>query len=128
MQDGIGKIFGGGGSGDKPSIEGKGPSVALVGILLFLLLGYEMVYRIDPAERGVVMRFGKYVTSLQPGSHIRFPRPIEQVVKVNVERIQTITKQAYIFPNCWGLENTSFSLLNMFVFSKVGVHSLLPYL
>ncbi len=94
MQDGIGKIFGGGGSGDKPSMEGKGPMAVLVGILAFLLLGYEMVYRIDPAERGVVMRFGKYVTSLQPGPHIRFPRPIEQVVKVNVERIQTITSDS----------------------------------
>ena len=94
MQDGIGKIFGGGGSGGKTSPEGKGPMVALVGILLLLLLGYEMVYRIDPAERGVVMRFGKYVTSLQPGPHIRFPRPIEQVVKVNVERIQTITSES----------------------------------
>ncbi len=93
MQDGIGKIFGGG-SGGKISSEGKGPTVALVGILLLLLLGYEMVYRIDPAERGVVMRFGKYVTSLQPGPHIRFPRPIEQVVKVNVERIQTITSES----------------------------------
>ncbi len=93
MQDGIGKIFGGG-SGGKTSSEGKGPTVALVGILLLLLLGYEMVYRIDPAERGVVMRFGKYVTSLQPGPHIRFPRPIEQVVKVNVERIQTITSES----------------------------------
>ena len=94
MQDGIGRIFGGGGAGGKPSTEGKGPTVTLVGILLFLLLGYEMVYRIDPAERGVVMRFGKYVTSLQPGPHIRFPRPIEQVVKVNVERIQTITSES----------------------------------
>ena len=61
---------------------------------MFVLLGYEMVYRIDPAERGVVMRFGKYVTSLQPGPHIRLPRPIEEVIKVNVERIQTITSQS----------------------------------
>jgi membrane protease subunit HflK len=37
------------------------------------------------------MRFGQYVTTLQPGPHIRFPRPIEEVVKVNVERIQTLT-------------------------------------
>ena len=71
MQDGIGRIFGGG-SGGKASTEGKGPAVALVAILLTLLLGYEMIYRIDPAERGVVMRFGKYVTSLQPGPHLRF--------------------------------------------------------
>jgi modulator of FtsH protease HflK len=57
-------------------------------------LSWEMVYRIDPAERGVVMRFGKFVSVLQPGPHIRFPRPVEQVVKVNVERIQTLTSDS----------------------------------
>jgi membrane protease subunit HflK len=40
------------------------------------------------------MRFGRYVTTLQPGPHIRFPRPIEEVRKVNVERIQTLTANA----------------------------------
>ena len=94
MQEGLGKIFGGGGGQKKSSDEPKGPILAIAGALFVLLLGYEMVYRIDPAERGVVMRFGKYVTSLQPGPHIRLPRPIEEVIKVNVERIQTITSQS----------------------------------
>ena len=95
MQDGLGRLFGGGGSGSTNSLpEGKGPFLALIGLLVFLILAYEMVYRIDPAERGVVMRFGKYVTSLQPGPHIRLPRPLEQVIKVNVERIQTITSDS----------------------------------
>ena len=40
------------------------------------------------------MRFGSYVTTLQPGPHIRFPRPIEEVIKVNVERIQTLTSDS----------------------------------
>ena len=31
---------------------------------------------------------------LRPGPHIRLPRPIEEVIKVNVERIQTITSQS----------------------------------
>lgn len=94
MQEGLGKIFGGGGGQKKSSDEPKGPILAIAGALFVLLLGYEMVYRIDPAERGVVMRFGKYVTSLQPGPHVRLPRPIEEVIKVNVERIQTITSQS----------------------------------
>ena len=95
MQEGLGKIFSGGGGGQKKSSdEQKGPILLIAGALFVLLLGYEMVYRIDPAERGVVMRFGKYVTSLQPGPHIRLPRPIEEVIKVNVERIQTITSQS----------------------------------
>ena len=94
MQEGLGKIFSGGGGQKKSSEEPKGPILLIAGALFVLLLGYEMVYRIDPAERGVVMRFGKYVTSLQPGPHIRLPRPIEEVIKVNVERIQTITSQS----------------------------------
>ena len=95
MQEGIGKIFSGGGGGSKKgNNEPKIPILIVAGVLFALILGYEMVYRIEPADRGVVMRFGKYVTTLQPGPHIRLPRPIEEVIKVNVERIQTITSQS----------------------------------
>ena len=93
MQEKLRGLFGGrpGGpasSGDNKLIWGVA-AVALVG-----LLAWEMVYRIEPAERGVVMRFGEHVATLQPGPHIRFPRPIEEVVKVNVERIQTVTSSS----------------------------------
>ena len=90
MQERLGGIFGGG----KGSGSGGAENTVLwivAGVLGTLLLAWEMVYRIDPAEAGVVMRFGEYVTTLQPGPHIRFPRPIEDVVKVNVSRIQTLT-------------------------------------
>lgn len=89
MQEKLGGLFGGGRSG------GDGSENSLIwgvlAVLLLGLLGWDMVYRIDPAERGIVMRFGQYVTTLQPGPSIRFPRPIEEVIKVNVERIQTLT-------------------------------------
>jgi membrane protease subunit HflK len=100
MQEKLSSIFGGGGKG-KGKGKGKGSGNAgnsgtflVVSIILLGLLAWEMVYRIDPAERGVVMRFGQYISVLQPGPHIRFPRPIEQVVKVNVERIQTLTSDS----------------------------------
>ena len=92
MQEKLGGLFGG-----RPGPPSKGDSAlvwAVVGLVLVGLLGWEMVYRIEPAERGVVMRFGEYVTTLQPGPHIRFPRPIEEVLKVNVERIQTVTSDS----------------------------------
>jgi modulator of FtsH protease HflK len=90
MQEKLGSLFGGRPGGSLP--KGDNALVwSLVGLALLALLGWEMVYRIEPAERGVVMRFGEYVTTLQPGPHIRFPRPVEEVVKVNVERIQTVT-------------------------------------
>ncbi len=98
MQEKLSSIFGGGGQGKgkgKGSGNvGNGGTFLVVSIILLGLLAWEMVYRIDPAERGVVMRFGQYVSVLQPGPHIRFPRPIEQVVKVNVERIQTLTSDS----------------------------------
>ena len=63
----------------------------VVGAIVLGLLAWDMVYRIDPAERGAVMRFGRYVTLLEPGPHLRLPRPIEEVRKINVERIETLT-------------------------------------
>ena len=96
MQEKLSSIFGGGGQGKGKGSGnvGNGGTFLVVSIILLGLLAWEMVYRIDPAERGVVMRFGQYVSVLQPGPHIRFPRPIEQVVKVNVERIQTLTSDS----------------------------------
>ncbi len=93
MQERLGGLFGGrrgpsSGSGDNWLVW------AVLGVLAVAWLAWDMVYRIDPAERGVVMRFGEYVTTLQPGPHIRLPRPIEEVIKVNVERIQTLTADA----------------------------------
>ncbi|MEX2480955.1 MAG: FtsH protease activity modulator HflK, partial [Gammaproteobacteria bacterium] len=98
MQEKLSGLFGGrrGGGGGSDGGSGGDSTVlwALAGIALVVFLAWEMVYRIQPAEVGVVMRFGQYVTTLQPGPHIRFPRPIEEVVKVNVERIQTLTADA----------------------------------
>lgn len=92
MQEKLGRLFGGaGGGGASPSAGENALVWGVLGVLLLALLAWEMVYRIDPAERGVVMRFGEYVTTLQAGPHIRFPRPVEEVIKVNVERIQTLT-------------------------------------
>ena len=92
MQEKLGGLFGG---RPGPVREGDNALVwGLVGLIGVGLLGWEMVYRIEPAERGVVMRFGAHVATLQPGPHIRFPRPIEEVVKVNVERIQTVTSDS----------------------------------
>ena len=79
------------GGGGESNGSGGGDSAVVwgfAGLLLAAFLVWEMVYRIGPAEAGVVMRFGKYVTTLQPGPHIRLPRPFEEVVKVNIERIR----------------------------------------
>jgi membrane protease subunit HflK len=51
-------------------------------LLLWLLTG---VYIITQQERGVVLRFGKFVEILDPGIHIRLPQPIEIVLRPSMK-------------------------------------------
>ena len=80
-QKGLGGIFGKG----RPTGPQDSNSFPW-GVLLLALAGwliYDVIYAIDQQERGVVLRFGKYVSTMQPGLNIRYPRPIERVIKVN---------------------------------------------
>jgi membrane protease subunit HflK len=47
------------------------------------------IYIIDPAERGVVLRFGAFQTSTTQGPHWHIPYPVESVYKVNVEQVRS---------------------------------------
>ncbi len=87
MQRRFSGLFGGGGRGD-------GGVMGLVGIVLLALLAYEMVHIIGPSERGVVLRFGAHVATLEPGPAVRMPRPIERVLRVNVEEVEQFSHKA----------------------------------
>ncbi len=54
--------------------------------LLALVIVVSSVYTIDPEEVGVIMRFGKYVSTNEPGLHFKLPFGIDRVVKVPVQR------------------------------------------
>lgn len=88
LQKQLGGLFGRkGGDGERRGSDGP----ALGGLMLLLAvlwLVYDMVYVIEPAERGVVLRFGSYAATLEPGPNIRMPRPFEKVIRVNVDQIQ----------------------------------------
>ena len=80
--------FGGGSSGKggvSKAAKGSFKYFVILAVLLWLLSG---IYIIDPAERGVVLRFGAFQTSTTQGPHWHIPYPIETVYKVNVERIR----------------------------------------
>ncbi len=53
-------------------------------ILLFLVV--TSFYQVDPEEVGVVMRFGKFVNTTNPGLHLKLPFGIDRVFKVPVQR------------------------------------------
>ncbi len=91
--NGPGGGSGGGGFG-LPSGSFSSRAVAIVaGILLVLWLA-SGIYIIEPAERGVVLRFGNYVDTTDPGPHWHIPWPVESVVSVNVDELATFSHQA----------------------------------
>lgn len=78
---------GGGGSGGSsmPSLGGAGLA-AILGVVgvAWVLAG---IYIVEPAEEGVVLRFGEYHLTTDPGPHWA-PYLIDQVENVNVEQIR----------------------------------------
>ncbi len=94
LQERFGGIFGGGGRRSGRSSGPLGGYLLVLGLLFLAYLIWDIAYIIQPAERGVVLRFGKYATTLGPGFHLRLPRPIEQVEKVDVDRIRSVTHKA----------------------------------
>ena len=96
MQEGLGGIFGK--KSSNGSADGKGGGSALPTAFIFIALiawfTFDAFYAIDEQERGVVLRFGEHVADLQPGLSLRFPRPIEKVIKVNVGQLRSITHKA----------------------------------
>jgi len=66
------------------------PKVRTVGIGLLLLLGiagvWSSVFTVGAEEVGVVMTFGKYSRQTGPGLRVKWPAPIQSVVKVAVQR------------------------------------------
>jgi len=58
-------------------------------ILAFMLWIVSGIYIIDPAEKGVVLRFGAFQEQTSQGPHWHLPFPIETLNRVNVEQIRT---------------------------------------
>ena len=71
------------------SFFGKlGPLVLLVGfILIWLATGF---YRVLPDEQGVVLQFGKFVKTTQPGLNYHIPYPIERALTPKVTKVNRI--------------------------------------
>lgn len=81
-------VFGGsssGKSGASKVAKGSFKYILILAVLVWLLSG---IYIVDPAERGVVLRFGAFQTSTTQGPHWHIPYPIESVYKVNVEQVR----------------------------------------
>ena len=71
------------------SFFGKlGPTIVIaVLILIWLATGF---YRVLPDEQGVVLQFGKYIKTTQPGLNYHIPYPIERVLTPKVTKVNRI--------------------------------------
>ncbi|MBU8870354.1 MAG: FtsH protease activity modulator HflK [Gemmatimonadales bacterium] len=87
-------------SNDQQHGSGQGPQIPeiklpkfdvaklrlIFGVVLILLFAMTSFYTIDPEETGLVLRFGEFVRSADPGLHFKIPLGIEQVLKVPIQR------------------------------------------
>ena len=82
FQKTINKFSGGKSGGSRPIIIGL--------IIIALLYVASGLYRVLPDEQGVVLRFGKYVNTTQPGLHYHFPTPFERVLTPKVTKVNRV--------------------------------------
>ena len=89
LQAKLGGLFGG-----RSSSGGSAPAgfsgaalgvLAVVGLVIWGLLG---VYQVDEQERGVVLRFGEYYDTVQPGLHWN-PPLIDDVTQLNITKVRS---------------------------------------
>jgi len=68
--------------------SGKGIiAIVAIAVVVWLLSGF---YRVQPDEQGVVLRFGKFVATSNPGLNYHMPYPIETVLTPQVTRVNRI--------------------------------------
>jgi len=59
-------------------------------VILAIVVISSILYSVDADSEGVVLRFGKYVKTTEPGLHAKLFWPIEEVHVVPVQRIQSL--------------------------------------
>jgi len=63
--------------------------ILLAFVIVWLVMSSYTI--VDARQAGVVLRFGKYSRTLQPGFHLKFPRPLETVTKVGTTEIRSVS-------------------------------------
>jgi len=61
--------------------------LALIIILGLIIIFFTGFYTINPEEVGVIQRFGKYLTTTEPGLHFKIPFGIDVLTKVKVKQV-----------------------------------------
>ncbi|MCI5222499.1 MAG: FtsH protease activity modulator HflK [Candidatus Electrothrix sp. AR4] len=79
-------------------------ALVILAIVLFQVISSSF-YTIEPGEQGIVLRFGKYTRTTEPGLHFKVPYT-EDMVKVDVK---TVRKEEFGFRTRMPGKNSTFS-------------------
>ena len=85
IQDLIKKFIPGGGSG------GSSKKPIILGLVIVIAIwAFSGLYRVLPDEQGIVLRFGKFVSTTQPGLNYHIPYPVETVLTPKVTKVNRV--------------------------------------
>jgi len=74
-----------------PSGSTGGNKPLLFGLIIIAIIwALSGLYRVLPDEQGIVLRFGKFVSTTQPGLNYHLPYPIETVLTPKVTKVNRI--------------------------------------
>jgi membrane protease subunit HflK len=87
----FGRRGGGGASGgEPPSFRQLGGGAMLLVVLVLVVWFASGFYIVDASQRGVVLTFGRYSQTTDPGLRWRWPYPVQSHEIVNVSQVRTI--------------------------------------
>jgi membrane protease subunit HflK len=81
MQDGFGRFR----KPELPNVSARTIRGVLIGAVVLIAL-WGSFYQVSPEEMGVILRFGKFVRTTDPGLHMKLPFGLERLIKVPVQR------------------------------------------
>ena len=74
-----------------PGKKTGGKKPIIFGLLLLVVVWmFSGLYRVLPDEQGVVLRFGRFVSTTQPGLNYHIPYPLESVLTPKVTKVNRI--------------------------------------
>ncbi len=71
-----------------PRLDRRG--IAALVVLVVIAWLSTSLYRVQPDEKGVVLRFGRWVETTDPGLHVHLPYPIDAVLLPKVTKVNQI--------------------------------------
>ncbi len=104
FQDRVRQMFGG-----KPPRRGDGESdggrgggsligIGVLAVILLVVWALSGIYIVQEGTRGVVLRFGKYIDTTDPGIHWRIPYPVDEVRIVDIGTVRTVEVGYEVLP------------------------------